>query len=277
MSIATETDTTAFTAAWTAWHDAHETARADAHGFLAVTSLRWLAAEPERFDDVPGAWSTGEDGPVVLLGEGEELIVDGAPVTGRYAFGPIAERDQRTAAFGDAVVEVARRGGSDIVRPRHPDAALRTSYAGTPTYAPDERWAVAGRFEPFDEPREVTVGSAAEGLEHVYAAPGEVVFEHDGAEHRLIAFDGRTPGSLLVLFLDATSGVTTYAANRSLGVAAPAADGSVVLDFTRAVNLPCAYTDFATCPLPPAGNRLPFAVTAGERIPVERGGERADA
>ncbi len=50
-----------------------------------------------------------------------------------------------------------------------------------------------------------------------------------------------------------------------------------MLDFTRAVNLPCAYTDFATCPLPPAGNRLPFAVTAGERIPVERGGERGDA
>lgn len=277
MSIASDIDTTAFAAEWRAWHDAHETARADAHGFLAVTSLRWLTAEPQRFDDVPGTWSTGDDGPVVELDAGEELLVDGAAVTGRYGFGSIAERDQRIAAFGDAVVEVARRGGSDIVRPRHPDASLRTAYEGTPVYAPDERWAVIGRFEPFAEPQDVTVGSAADGLEHVYAAPGEVVFEHEDAEHRLIAFDGRTPGSLLVLFLDATSGVTTYAANRSLTVSAPAADGSVVLDFTRAVNLPCAYTDFATCPLPPAGNRLPFAVTAGERIPVERGGERGDA
>ncbi|MFJ3392113.1 DUF1684 domain-containing protein [Leifsonia aquatica] len=277
MSIASDIDTTAFAAAWHAWHDAHEAARADAHGFLAITSLRWLTADPERFDDVPGAWSTGEDGPVVQLADGEELIADGAPVTGRYAFGPIAERDQRIVAFGDAVVEVARRGGSDIVRPRHPDAPIRSAYEGTPTYAPDERWVIAGRFEPFAEPQDVTVGSAAEGLEHLYAAPGEVVFEHDGAEHRLTAFDGRTPGALHILFLDATSGVTTYAANRSLAVAAPAADGSVVLDFTRAVNLPCAYTDFATCPLPPAGNRLPFAVTAGERIPVERGGERGDA
>ncbi|WP_229073426.1 DUF1684 domain-containing protein [Actinoplanes sp. DH11] len=58
----------------------------------------------------------------------------------------------------------------------------------------------------------------------------------------------------------------TGAANRSLAVAPPAADGSVVLDFNRAANLPCAYTDFATCPLPPAGNRLPVAVQAGEQI-----------
>jgi uncharacterized protein (DUF1684 family) len=73
-----------------------------------------------------------------------------------------------------------------------------------------------------------------------------------------------------VLFTDATSGVTTYPANRSLLVDAPDAQGAVTLDFNRAVNLPCAYTDFATCPLPPAGNRLPIAVEAGEKIPYER-------
>ena len=67
-----------------------------------------------------------------------------------------------------------------------------------------------------------------------------------------------------------TSGVTTYAANRSLAVSSPGPDGSVSLDFNRAVNLPCAFTDFATCPLPPEGNRLPFAVEAGEKTPYER-------
>ena len=83
------------------------------------------------------------------------------------------------------------------------------------------------------------------------------------------AFNGPTPGSLHILFTDATSGVTTYPANRSLRVAAPEADGTVILDFNRATNLPCAYTGFATCPLPPAENRLPVAVEAGEQIPYE--------
>ncbi|HEX5303257.1 MAG TPA: DUF1684 domain-containing protein [Streptosporangiaceae bacterium] len=120
---------------------------------------------------------------------------------------------------------------------------------------------------PYDEPRDVTVGAVVEGLQHVYEAPGEIEFAVDGQVLRLTAFNGRTPGSLHVLFTDATSGVTTYPANRSLEVAAPGADGAVTLDFNHAVNLPCAYTEFATCPLPPAGNRLPVAITAGEKTP----------
>jgi hypothetical protein len=75
---------------------------------------------------------------------------------------------------------------------------------------------------------------------------------------------------LTVLFTDLTSGVTTYAANRVLQLAPPGLDGRVVLDFNRATNLPCAYTDLATCPLPPPENRLPVAIEAGEKIPAER-------
>ena len=95
-------------------------------------------------------------------------------------------------------------------------------------------------------------------------------FEAGGRPQRLTAFNGKAPGALMVLFTDATSGVTTYAANRALQVDPPAADGTVTLDFNRAVNLPCAYTGFATCPLPPAENRLAVAVEAGEKSPPER-------
>ena len=100
-------------------------------------------------------------------------------------------------------------------------------------------------------------------------ATGDVVFEHDGVEHRLVAW-GEDDGSLWILFRDATSGVTTYPANRQLVAPEPASDGTTELDFNRAFNMPCAYTDFATCPLPPAENRLPVAVEAGEQIPTER-------
>jgi uncharacterized protein len=142
-------------------------------------------------------------------------------------------------------------------------------FAGVPAYEPDLRWVIPARFVPFTEPRPTTVGSVAEGLQHVYAAPGYVEFEHDGQQFRLTAFNGHSPGRLSVLFTDATSGVTTYPANRTLQVAAPDADGAVTLDFNRAVNLPCAYTEFATCPLPPAENHLPIAVEAGEKLPYE--------
>jgi uncharacterized protein len=174
------------------------------------------------------------------------------------------------ATYGDTVLEIAKRGGHDILRPRHPDNPLRARFRGTPAYEPDPRWVVPGRYVPFDEPRPTTVGAAVDGLLHVYDAPGRVEFELDEQPLALTAFPGKEPGSLMVLFTDATSGVTTYAAHRSLSLGVPDPDGSVTLDFTRAANLPCAYTDLATCPLPPAENRLPVAVEADERIPYER-------
>ncbi|MFJ6834297.1 DUF1684 domain-containing protein [Streptomyces sp. NPDC091209] len=268
----TTTDLQTFTQDWLNWYRAQEERLADPHGFLAITGLHWLDDRPQRFPDAPGTWSTDADGVTVLVDEGEELVVEGIPVRGEHHFGVLPERGGVNAVWGNADIEVAKRGGRDIVRPRHPDAPLRTAFAGTPAYAPDPRWALTGRYVAFDEPRPTTVGAAVEGLEHVYDAPGRIEFELDGRPLALTAFPGRTPGGLTVLFTDATSGVTTYAANRVLTVEAPAADGTVVLDFNRATNLPCAYTDLATCPLPPTENRLPVAIEAGQKIPRERGG-----
>jgi uncharacterized protein (DUF1684 family) len=264
----------AFTAAWQEWHAAHERGRADPHGFLAVTHLHWLGSVAAPLDGVPGTWSAENDVVTVVLGAGESLLRDGQELNSDAAgatitFGPIAERDGINLTVGDTVVELAKRGGEYIVRPRNPGNPLLNEYRGTPAYAPNASFAVNGTFVPFEVPRPTTVGAAVEGIKHVYEAPGELHFTLAGQDLVLTAFNGHAPGTLSVLFTDATSGKTTYAANRSLTVA-PGEDGSVVLDFNRAVNLPCAYTDLATCPLPPAENRLAVAIEAGEQIPYER-------
>lgn len=251
---------------WDRWHAEHEKRRAAPHGFLAITGLHWLTPDPQRFEDAPGAWSTGPDGVTVTLADGEEIVVGGSPVTGTHHFPPLPERSELTVGAGAAVIEIARRGGYDVLRPRDPANPVLTGYTGTPAYPADEKWVVPGTFVAYDVPRPVPVGSVAEGIEHVYESPGTVSFELGGVPLSLVVFNGTAPGSLFVLFTDETSGLTTYAANRSLSIAPPDADGSVTLDFNRATNLPCAYTDFATCPLPPAGNRLPVAVEAGELI-----------
>ena len=223
-----------FAAAWQAWHDARERRLRDPHGWLAITAIHWLTTEPQRFDDVPGEWRHDTDGPVVVLPDGEERRL-----------GPVDEHGV-TLAFGDTTAEVADRDGRVIVRPRRQDSPNLRAYAGTPCYPPDPAWVVPARHEG-----------------------GEVVLERDGAEHRLVAWP-EDDGSLWILFRDATSGVTTYAALRQLLTAPPSADGRVDLDFNRATNMPCAYTDFATCPVAPAQNTLPFAVEAGEQVPVLR-------
>lgn len=280
----THTETAPFTAAWTEWHAAHERHRADPHGFLAVTHLHWLGPEPAALDGAPGTWSVNNDAVSLVLAAGESLVWDGRELNpdgagATVSFGPIAEREGINLRSGDTVVELAKRGGEYIVRPRHPGNPLLAGYKGTPAYEPDPQFKVAGTFVPFTEPRSMTVGAAVEGIQHVYEAPGEIRFRLDGQDLTLTAFNGHATGTFSILFTDATSGKTTYAANRSLAVAAPGPDRAVVLDFNRAVNLPCAYTDLATCPLPPAENRLPVAIEAGEQIPFEREStpERRDA
>ena len=259
--------TISFQDQWDLWHAAHEKRRADPHGFLAITGLHWLTATPQRLDGAPGEWSIGPDGVTVALGPGESVTADTGEITGTHTFPPIAERADITVGHGDAKIEIARRGGFDVVRPRHPSNPVLTGYTGTPAYPAAEKWVFTGSYRAFEEPQPVTVGSVSEGIEHVYESPGRIEFEAGGVSQSLVAFNGSTPGSLFVLFTDATSGVTTYAANRSLFIEAPAADGTVTLDFNRATNLPCAYTEFATCPLPPAGNSLDIAIEAGELIP----------
>lgn len=269
-----QTDVEQFTEQWREWHAQHEARIGDWHGFLAVTSINWLTETPQRFPNAPGEWSTDATGVHVTLAEGETIVVDGQSVSGSHDFGVIAERGGVNAGWRDgdkdAVLEIANRGGFDILRPRHPDAPLVSAYRGTPAYDPSLEWVVAGRFVPFEAPRATEVGSAVEGIHHVYEAPGRVEFEIDGHSLALTVFGGEHGATYHVLFTDATSGVTTWPANRSLHLGLPAEDGTLVLDFNRATNLPCAYTDLATCPLPPVENRLPIAVEAGEKIPYER-------
>ncbi|MHC9043170.1 DUF1684 domain-containing protein [Microbacterium saperdae] len=263
-------DRAEFARDWEDWHRAHEERRADPHGFLAVTGLYWLGEEPIELPDASGSWRTGTDGPVVELPEGASLTLKDAVLSGTHEFGPLAERSGVTVGFDAGVVEIARRGGRDILRPRRGDHAYLASYTGTPSYQPDPRWRVAAKFVAYPRPRSVEVGAAVDGLSHVYESPGYLEFSLDGETYQLTVFPGHTDDAVLVLFTDATSGVTTYAANRSVLVDAPDAEGNTVIDFNRASNLPCAYTDFATCPLPPQENRLPVGIEAGEKTPVAR-------
>jgi uncharacterized protein len=262
-------DQETFAREWSDWHQEREKARAAPHGSLAISALHWLSDEPSRFDDAPGEWLTADEGVEVALAEGETLVIDGAPVIGVHKFGVLEDGASVKAAFDDAVVEVANRGGRDMVRPRHPNHHLLENFKGTPTFAPDRRWAVPGQFVASDSPRTVTVGTVIDGLEQHYDAPGHVEFEFDGTTYRLTAFSESESEDLLILFNDATSGVSTYGP-RQLEIGAPDEEGRVLLDFNRATNQPCAYTDFSTCPLAPPENRLAIAIEAGETIPYER-------
>jgi uncharacterized protein len=108
------------------------------------------------------------------------------------------------------------------------------------------------------------------GTEVMSEVPGVAEFTLDGKTWRLEPIlESPDDKDLFFIFRDATAKTETYGAGRFLytplpdhGIAQP---GEVTLDFNRAENPPCAYTPYATCPLPVPQNRLPISIPAGQQ------------
>jgi hypothetical protein len=151
---------------------------------------------------------------------------------------------------------------------QHPDAQELPPIEAYPL---DSRWRVAARFDAFDAPRSVRVADVRGGFMD-FVAPGELVFRVNDEEMRLTAIGEPGRDDLFVMFKDSTNGATTYGGYRIVTPRAVADREWTVLDFNVALNPPCAYSRFTTCPLPPPENRLDVAVEAGEkRYPAGEG------
>jgi uncharacterized protein (DUF1684 family) len=158
-------------------------------------------------------------------------------------------------------VQLLERGGRFALRVWDSDAPDRRDFPGIDAFPFDPGWIVEARWEPFPAPRPVIVTDVT-GMEATRPVPGRAVFAVAGRD---LSLEPTVDGDRLAfVFRDATAGIETYGAGRFLSAQAPR-EGRLVLDFNRAFNPPCAFTPFATCPLPRPENVLPLRVTAGER------------
>jgi len=220
-----------------------------------------LSMGPEKLgllqSDDGGYWFTPERGVSVTL--------DGEPVRGRVRLQSDAEASPSALGFDDGkgALSIIERGGAAFVRARHENARTRTRFTGIDYWPTARDWRVDATFEPAAAGATLPIANILSMVEDT-PTPGTVSFEREGTRYTLQALDGGE-GTLFLIFADRTSGHGSYSAGRYLDAPAPGADGRLQLDFNRAYNPPCAFTAFATCPLPPAGNRLDLAIPAGEK------------
>ncbi len=157
---------------------------------------------------------------------------------------------------------VIKREDKIGIRFRNLDAKTLTTFKGIERFPTDAKWKIKAVLE---KPQEnfVMITNVL-GQTTAQKKAGILKFEVDGKSYSLDVIDegGKT---YFITFADATSGKTTYGAGRFIVVDKPSADGHTEIDFNLAYNPPCAFTAFATCPLPPPQNRLPFAIPAGEK------------
>ena len=154
-------------------------------------------------------------------------------------------------------------GENTALRVFNPARPQRERFSAIDTYRPDPAWRLPAVFEPaVDETIRVT---SIDGTQHEEAIAGRLRFALRGVPHELTAT--RSAGALHVVFGDGTNGVETYRF-RFLTIDEPAADGTTVVDFTRAYLPPCAFSDQFVCPRPHEGNRFAVSIRAGERAVV---------
>ena len=243
-------------------------------GWLSVAGLFWLhdgamtlGSDPQSDVVLPATAPRRagvlrmQSGVVTLEpATGAGVQVNGKPAV-KMALNPDTDPHPDVVMAGKIMLTIIKRGDRTGVRMRNPDAPTRQKFTGCKWFPALPAWRVNAKWVPYATPKKIKITNIL-GMTDDEPSPGYAEFTIHGKTLRLepVADDD---GSLEFMFKDLTSGNTTYAPGRFLDTDKPQ-EGHVVLDFNQAYNPPCAFTAFATCPLPPKQNALPIAVEAGE-------------
>ncbi len=193
---------------------------------------------------------------------GQTVTVDGTPVT-KVDLVPDTAGKPTVLAHGSLTFYLIKRGERLGVRVKDGEAEALRAFKGVETFPADPEWRLVARFEKQATPRKIAIPTIL-GTTDEEDSPGAVVFSVGGKSFRLDALE--EDDELFLIFGDRTNAKETYGGGRFLYTKKPGPDGTVVVDFNRAVNPPCVFTPYATCPLPPPQNKLPLRVSAGEKV-----------
>lgn len=244
-------------------------------GWLTVAGLFWLkegknhfGADPSNEIVLPAGSAPARAGTFEFhAGVTMLRVADGVTVTSKgeavatLEMRPDASGEPDIIALGDLTMQVIKRGARYGIRLKDKNSKQRREFTGLRWFPIRESYRVTATFVPHDPPKEIAVPNVLGDVERM-PGPGYVIFSLAGKQYRLEpVLSGKD--KLFFIFRDLTSGESTYPGGRFLYTDLPK-DGRVTLDFNRAVNPPCAFTAFATCPLPPPQNRLRVAIRAGE-------------
>ena len=246
-------------------------------GYLNLAGLFWLRSGVNTFGSgagndlkfpaaaMPemGTFELGENGVVMNLHSGVDVRMDGSPVS-RVQMADDTSENPGVVTFDSLTWSIIRRDDRFAVRLRDLEHPVLRTFPPIDYFPTDQNLRVEARLQRYERPRIVRFDTVIEGLDYNPTSPGLLRFEIGGQSFELEAYNAGD--EFLLVFGDATTGRETYPAGRFLYASNPDEDGVVVLDFNTAQNPPCAYNDFATCPVASPRNRLAVRIPAGERF-----------
>ena len=242
-------------------------------GPLALTNTQWVDMEQPIFG-APGTWAPRTDGGSGLLVTAEAsegIVVDGVTVDGQVSVRGKDDEAPSTVVFSETVTgHVIAAEGAYALRVWDSQSEGIQNFGEVDAFPYAHEWVITGTWKEIPGGKSVGFEHLKdEGVARDEVIPGEITFRHDGADYNIAAF--KAGRALQLVFSDATNGDSTYSVGRFLFLA-PNPDGSITLDFNYAILPPCAFSYAFNCPLPPAQNRFPFAIEAGEKNVLAKDG-----
>ncbi|HGY56167.1 MAG TPA: DUF1684 domain-containing protein [Caldithrix abyssi] len=260
------------------WHKQRIASLTKKDGWLTLAGLFWLEEGESTF-------GSAEDNKIVFpkdkapahigrfIVKGDEISVkidsrvtvlhDGQPVQALPLQHDLTGKPT-ILTLGSLSWYVIKRGDRYLIRLKDSEHPRLKEFKGIERYPVDVRWRVKARLEPYNPPKKLHIANVL-GQVSETDCPGALVFEIDGKEYRLDPEGKMGEKEWFLNFSDETSGRETYGAGRYLVIDAPDENGITYIDFNKAYNPPCAFSPFATCPLPPKQNKLLLRITAGEK------------
>ncbi len=241
------------------WRQAREERLKADDGWLTVAGLYWLHEGENTITPPPDAASLAVG--TFSLHHGKVTYHIAGPVPSGASpdkeMKPDTSGDPTEIRINDITMFVIERSGRYAVRLKDKNSEYRRNFAGLKWYPVRPEYRLEAQFVA--DPRKIPILNMV-GQTDQEDSPGYVEFTVKGRQCRMRALTEED--TLFFVFRDQTTGKTTYGASRMLNTPMPK-DGHLVLDFNKAYNPPCAFTPYATCPLPPHENRLAVAIEAG--------------
>jgi uncharacterized protein (DUF1684 family) len=252
------------------YHARRELAVVQPTGNLALVNTQWVSSE-QTIWGVPGTWAPAEGGLTVTATAADGITVDGALVDGSVLVRGKDAAEPSSVVFSDTVTGFVIAGEEGYaLRVWDSNSEGIQDFGGIDIFDYNPEWIITGTFT--ENPAGTTLGFEqlkSDGKTKEHVIPGEITFTKDGVDYNLAAF--KAGRALQLVFADSTNGDSTYSVGRFLFLA-PNPDGSITLDFNRAVLPPCAFSYNFNCPLPPKQNRFGVAIEAGEKNVLKKDG-----
>ncbi len=266
----------AYTQEIESWHRSRITNLKAANGWLNLAGLFWLNEGKNSFGSDPGNTIVFPQGTItasagyfertgytvkIVIQNNPDVRVNGAAVKEAVIYGGDSSRPS-VVSYGSLRWTIIRRDDKIGVRLRNLESPQATAFKDIERFPVDSAWKIRATLRKEQQPQTIAIANVL-GQISQQQTPGKLVFTIRDKQYTLDALE--EGDELFIIFADGTNGKTTYPSGRFLSVKKPGADGLTTIDFNKAYDPPCAFTPYATCPLPPKQNVLDLDITAGEK------------